>query len=167
MKSVYKILSLFILVSCGLAMNTANAQNNVGEKQSKEAVIKSLIDSKNYVFRARLVQPTGGSIRYLTSEYEMSVIGDSIVTYLPYFGRAYSAPINLSQGGIQFTSTDFNYTVESKRKEWEIVIKPREALDVRELTLRVYKNGSASLMVTSNNRQAISFNGVIEARRSK
>ncbi len=93
------------------------------------------------------------------------VMGDSIVTYLPYFGRAYSAPVNLSQGGIQFTSTDFNYTVESKRKEWEIAIKPRESLDVRELILRVFKNGSASLMVTSNNRQTISYNGIIEARK--
>ncbi len=45
------------------------------------------------------------------------VMGDSIVTYLPYFGRAYSVPVNLSQGGIQFTSTDFDYTIESKRKE--------------------------------------------------
>ena len=95
------------------------------------------------------------------------VMGDSIVTYLPYFDRAYSAPVNLSQGGIQFTSTDFNYTVESKRKEWIIVIKPREPVDVRELTLRVFKNGSASLMVNSTNRQSISYNGVIEARRSK
>jgi len=57
--------------------------------------------------------------------------------------------------------------VESKRKEWIIVIKPREPVDVRELTLRVFKNGSASLMVNSTNRQSISFNGVIEARRSK
>jgi hypothetical protein len=97
----------------------------------------------------------------------MKVIDDSIVTYLPYFGRAYSAPVNLSQGGIQFTSTDFNYTIESKRKEWIIVIKPRESIDVRELTLRVFKNGSASLMVNSNNRQSISYNGVIEERKSK
>jgi hypothetical protein len=49
--------------------------------------------------------------------------------------------------------------VESKRKEWIIVINPREPVDVRELTLRVFKNGSASLMVNSTNRQSISYNG--------
>ncbi len=94
-------------------------------------------------------------------------MADTIDTNLPYYGPAYRAPVNQSQGGIQFTSTDFNYTVESKRKEWEITIKPRESLDVRELILRVFKNGSASLMVNSTNRQSISYNGVIEARRSK
>jgi acetyl-CoA carboxylase carboxyltransferase component len=148
-------------------MNTVNAQNTSSEKQTKETVIKNLIDSKNYVFTAKSVHPQSSSIRHLTSEYDMKVMGDSIVTYLPYFGRAYSAPVNLSQGGIQFTSTDFNYTIDSKRKEWIIVIKPRESIDVRELTLRVFKNGSASLMVNSTNRQSISYNGVIEARRSK
>jgi hypothetical protein len=168
MKSVYKILSAFTFISFALAgTTTAIAQNSGNKKQTKETIIKNLIESKNYVFTAKSVHPQSSSIRYLTSEYDMRVIGDSIVTYLPYFGRAYSAPINLSQGGIQFTSTDFNYKVESKRKEWDIVIKPKEPLDVRELILRVYKNGSASLMVTSNNRQAISFNGVIEGRRSK
>lgn len=169
MKSVYKILiSTFIFLSFALAgMSTANAQKAGNKKETKEVVIKNLIESKNYVFTARSVQPTGGSIRHLTSEYDMRVMGDSIVTYLPYFGRAYSAPVNLSQGGIQFTSTDFNYTIESKRKEWEIVIKPREPIDVRELILRVFKNGSASLMVTSNNRQSISYNGIIEGRKNK
>ena len=169
MKSFYKILpSAFILFLFALAsMNTVNAQNTSSEKQTKETVIKNLIDSKNYVFTAKYVQPISGPIRHLTSEYDMKVMGDSIVTYLPYFGRAYSAPINLSQGSIQFTSADFNYTAESKRKEWIIVIKPRESIDVRELTLRVFKNGSASLMVNSTNRQSISYNGVIEARRSK
>ena len=169
MKSVNKILtSAFILFLFALAsMNTVNAQNTSSEKQTKETVIKNLIDSKNYVFTAKYVQPISGPIRHLTSEYDMKVMGDSIVTYLPYFGRAFSAPINLSQGGIQFTSKDFNYTAESKRKEWIIVIKPRESIDVRELTLRVFKNGSASLMVNSTNRQSISYNGVIEARRIK
>ena len=169
MKSVYKILTCaFILISFAFSgMSTANAQNPSNEKQTKETIIKNLIESKNYVFTAKSVHPQSSSIRHLTSEYDMRVMGDSIVTYLPYFGRAYSAPVNLSQGGIQFTSTDFNYTAESKRKEWIIVIKPREPVDVRELTLRVFKNGSASLMVNSTNRQSISYNGVIEARRSK
>ncbi|MFN2438371.1 MAG: DUF4251 domain-containing protein, partial [Chitinophagaceae bacterium] len=155
MKSSYKILTGAFIFLFALAKMNAHAQNNVSEKQTKETIIKNLIESKNYVFRARTVQPISGSIRHLTTEYDMRVMGDSIVTYLPYFGRAYSAPVSLTQGGIQFTSTDFNYNIESKRKEWEIVIKPKEAIDVRELILRVYKNGSASLMVSSNNRQAI------------
>jgi len=57
--------------------------------------------------------------------------------------------------------------MESKRKEWEIIIKPKESIDVRELTLWVFKNGSASLLVSSTNRQSISYNGLIEARSSK
>ena len=41
-------------------------------------------------------------------------------------------------------------------------MKPKNDNDVRELYLTAFTNGNASLQVTSNNRQNISFNGYIE-----
>jgi hypothetical protein len=93
------------------------------------------------------------------------VLGDSIVSFLPYFGRAYSAPLDPTKGGIQFTSTDFEYDQTARNKGgWIINIKPRDVQDVRQLTLTVTQSGSASLQVISTNRQGISFNGRIEPK---
>jgi hypothetical protein len=65
----YKKFSLFILLFFSLScISNANAQKTVNEKQSEEAVSKDLIDSKNYVFRAKTVHPQSSSIRHLTSE---------------------------------------------------------------------------------------------------
>ena len=85
-----------------------------------------------------------------------------MISNLPYYGRAYSASINPSENGLNFTSTNFDYTVTPRKKGgWEVLIKPKDANDVREMTFTIFENGTASLYVTSNNRESISFNGYI------
>lgn len=128
--------------------------------------IKNVIDSKNYVFTAQSATPIGGRYRQLTSDYDLRIVGDSVVAFLPYFGRAFSAPMDPSRGGIQFTSTDFGYEQTDRRKGgWIISIKPKDVQDVRELTLSVTESGRATLQVLSNSRQSISFNGYVAARK--
>jgi hypothetical protein len=138
------------------------------DKNNNETAIRSLLDSKNFVFKAQSVSPTGGSIRQLTSEYDVRVSGDTVRTFLPYFGRAYSAPIGATSGGINFTSTDVDYQFkEGKKGRVEILIRPKDAQDVRQMLLSVSKSGYASLQVLSNNRQPISFNGIVTERRGR
>lgn len=136
------------------------------EEKDKQEVIKSLIESKQYVFKAQTALPSRGRTRPLNTEFDLRVSGDSLISYLPYFGRAYSAPINPSQGPLNFTSTDFDYKVSDRKKGgWDIDIRPKDVQDPRQMSLRVFDNGSASLTVTSNNRQPISFNGFITEKR--
>lgn len=153
MKSVFNILLILLL--------SATAS------QAQDKNVTSLVESKNFVFIAETVLPLSGQFRQLTSEYDLRVLGDSVVAYLPYFGRAYSAPLDPTQGGIQFTSTDFEYSQQSRKKGgWNISIKPKDARDVRQMTLSIRENGNASLQVNSNNRQSISYNGHIEPRKN-
>lgn len=135
---------------------------SMAHAQQKETDIKNKIQAKSYVFMVQSVSPMRGSMRQLTPEYDLRVSPDSIISWLPYFGRAYSAPINASEGGIKFTSTNFTYTVMNRNKGgWDITIKPKDATDVNRLFLTVFANGSASLQVISNNRDPITFNGYI------
>lgn len=133
--------------------------------QQKETVIKNKVQAKSYVFMAQSVSPMRGSMRQLTTEYDLRVSPDSIISWLPYFGRAYSAPINPSEGGIKFTSTNFDYTVITKNKGgWDIRIKPKDVTDINQLLLTVFESGSASLQVISNNRDPIIFSGYISEK---
>ena len=128
--------------------------------------LKELVQNKNFVFKAQTASPMSGTIRQLTGEYDVRVIGDSIVSFLPYFGRAYTAPMPGQSGGIQFTSTGFAYkTKERKKGGWEITILPKNAGDVRQMFLTVSEKGYATLQVTTNNRQPISFSGYIVERK--
>ena len=130
--------------------------------QEKESVM-NMLQTKEFVFVAESVSPMAGRTRTLTSEYDLRVTSDTVTADLPYFGRAYSTTYNMSGGGIEFVSTDFDYFVTRKKKDrYEINITPKDARDVRELTLTVFENGRADLRVTSDSRQTIGFSGYVK-----
>ena len=148
-----------VLITAILALITQAA-----DAQDKDAAAtQKIVESRNFVFRAQTASSQRGRVQQLTSEYDLSIKRDSIVSWLPFFGRAYTAPINNTEGGIKFTSTDFSYSPRKGKKEsWEINIKPNDVQEVQSLYLRVYANGTASLQVTSTNRDMMSFNGYIK-----
>jgi hypothetical protein len=159
-KSIKKTAQFFLIVAAS-CLHIVYAQDS-----AKTSAVKNMVDSKNYVFVAQTVLPVSGRTRQLTSYYDLTVSKDTIVSSLPYFGRAYTAPINPSEGGINFKSTNFEYTVKDRKKGgWDILIKPKDANDVQQLLITVFENGIASLQVISSNRQAISFNGYITERK--
>jgi hypothetical protein len=133
-----------------------------------KAQIKSLIEAKRFVFKVQTVLPTSGSMRQTTGEYDVKLYGDSLISYLPYFGRAYTAPMPGESGGFNFTSTKFGYSIKEKKKGgWEIFLRPNDVRDVREYYLSISEKGYATLRVTSTNRQPISYSGVIAPLKQK
>jgi hypothetical protein len=138
-----------------------------GAQEKDPAKVRAMVESKNFVFKADYVNPQTGRSRNLTSEYDLTIKPGEVISYLPYFGRAYSAPIN-SEGGIKFTSTDFDYKLlKQKEHSWEISIKPKDARDIQEMFLTIFDNGTGSLTVNSLNRQTISFRGYIVAGKEE
>ena len=143
---------LLLVMSSTLAVNA---------QVTDTAQLQQMIDSSNFIFKARSAQAQGGASRVLTDEYDLKVNRNEVVSFLPYYGRAYSISPG-EDGGIKFTSTDFKYTPEKTKNGWRIMIIPRDAKDITQLYLDVSTGGYATLQVTSNNRQAISYYGVIE-----
>lgn len=150
-----KIFTSIFVASAFIALSPVKAQ------QKDSTKIQKKIEAKNYRFIAQSATPQRGGYRNLTSSYDLTVKEKSIVAYLPFYGRAYTAPINSTDGGIKFTSKDFEYTSKQIKNGWEISIKPKDADGVSQLFLTVFDNGSASLQVQNINRDAISFDGYI------
>jgi len=158
MKNVWlAIIALICLPGIGWAQK---------HKEDKKAKIKAIVEAQNYVFKAQTALPTAGSSRQLTSDYGLQVSKDTVVSDLPYFGRAYTAPLNPSEGPLQFTTTKFQYMVSTNKKGgWNVTITPQDVTDPRELIMTIFDNGSASMVVNSTNRQPISFNGYVTAKK--
>ena len=148
---------------------SSTAQKDTEDKnESKKLAFKNMIDSQQFVFVAQSVTPLRGRFRNLTSPYDVSISKDTMVSYLPYFGRAYTAPLNPTESGLQFTSTNFSYSVSPhKKKGWDVVIKPKDNTDIQQFLFTIYDNGSAYLNVTSISRDPISFNGYIKKEEKK
>jgi Domain of unknown function (DUF4251) len=130
--------------------------------QDNESATKLIVESGQFIFHAQTAMPMSGTSRQLTSEYDLKVSKDAVVSYLPFFGRAYSLPYGTTDGGFNFTSRKFDYSVSQRRKGgWQINIKPKDVADFREFSLLLSKTGYGTLQVVSNNRQPISFTGYI------
>lgn len=155
----------FLLMICftGIICFAAASLHAQDRRDSSREKIQNLVDNRQYTFVAQRVLPMSGRGRDLTSAYDLKVSQDTIAAFLPYFGRAYSAPTDPTQGGIKFTSTQFKYSEKTaKRGGWNITITPEDNRDVQHLTLFVSKDGYGSLQVISTHRQSISFYGYVK-----
>ena len=162
MKNILKYLltGLLLLV---IQANT-EAQTNKEAKKAKEAeAIQSAIDGKNYTFRAQSIAPVSGITRQLSGVYDLTISDNEVTSFLPYMGRIYMPLMDPMEGPLRFTSKDFTYNASTNRKKgWTISIKPKDVRSVREFTLNVQDNGNATLLVTGNDRQPVTFYGYIE-----
>lgn len=153
---------LFLLI--GVIMQHTSFGQKAGKDEQKKAEIQNLVQSKHFVFVAQSALPQSGRLINLTSTYNLKIKGDTLISDLPFFGRAYVAPINPGDGGIHFSSTDYAYNAKDRKKgAWDILIEPKDAKDVRQMAMTVSENGYATLQVNSNNRQAMAYNGYIMA----
>jgi hypothetical protein len=157
MKTIIKTaFTLAVIISCA---NITHAQDT-----AKIAAVKNAIANRHYSFEAQSVFPQRSETKQLNiGDYDLQVKNDSVISYLPYYGRAYIAPVNPDDAAIKFTSIRFDYNIQPKKKGgWMIVIKPKDVSSTQELDLSVSETGYASLTVASNDRETISFNGYIK-----
>ena len=167
MKRLFLFLFLAItIVSCASSKNTAATTEadieNMLNKQRYTFVARTVAPTEDSRYNPRLMFPNGSNLYQLSSGYDLKVTRDSVSAYLPFFGRAYTAPLDPSKGGIKFTSTNFDYKTSMRKKNTEITIIPKDVQDIRSILISVTPGGYAYVQVLSLNRTPISFNGVIE-----
>lgn len=169
MKNSIKIGYALLIALC--LLHTAFAQTKPNKKAARIVEVNDIVTARNYVFKANYVNPSRGGGRALTSDYDLIVAKDSIIAFLPYFGRAYLADYGSTDEGIKFTWTHFDYKATSGKKgNREILIIPQNKnisnpKDVQSLRLSISEDGYASLQIINSNRDPIIFDGTIEKRR--
>lgn len=152
--------SILILIAC-IAL-PAFPQSRKERQAAREASVQKALGADQYTIDINYMIPPQGPGRPLTTNYSITVRNDSLLSYLPYAGRAYSIPYN---GG---KALNFNAPIEDYRKkakkrgETEITIKVRNDEDSYIYRLTVYENGSTSLHVQPTQRQSISFSGEMD-----
>src|SRR3954470_7498497 len=150
---------MFTFIQCS-SSNKANSSSS--NDILNDSTMKELVNSKYYTFVAQYAQPLGGRQRALTTEYTLTVHNDSLISYLPYYGQAYVAPINPADAGLEFTSTNFDYAATPSGKgNYTITIKPKNESKANQIILTVTSTGYGNLQVQSSNRQTISFRGIM------
>ena len=155
--------TLLFLVGMIVSSVAVHAQN-----ESDESSMQTLLKSKRYTFTAQFAQPLSGRQVNLTTLYTVTLTPDSLLCDLPYYGVAYTAPIDPTKNGLHFTSLHFDYEVmPAKHGRYIVSIRINDRTTVQQMYLSVSKKGYASLRVTPQSKQAISYYGSVTATKVK
>ncbi len=130
-------------------------------KKNDKTLIENSIKDRHFTFHAESALPLRMPTKNLTTDYEVQISGNTLISSLPYFGRAYKAEIGVISSPLDFTSYNISYAVSPYKKSgWNVVINVKNRDDLR-YSFTLFNNGTASLNVTSISRDPISFHGYI------
>lgn len=158
MKTFYVIL---VTVIFSFTIVGAQTLTKKEKREQREKVMKELIDSNRFVISVDKATPSKGKMRILSSDYTFEMHGDSVNSYLPFFGRAYSVDYGSTDGGIKFDELYQDYTKKEKKGRYEISFKVRTTKDTYDVNLSIGFSGYASIGIRSNNKSYISFGGQV------
>ena len=157
--TVMALTALVMIVGC------ATAEERAARAAEQAKAVKAALQERNYQIAVNRMYPSRGASKTVSYGYSVEVRNDSLISYLPYFGRAYSVPYG-GGNGLNFSAPINNYQesqLKSNQRRIEIDVKNDE--DTYHYTLDIFDNGSTSIDVQSRQREPISFSGDMEFRQ--
>lgn len=155
-KLILSFVALAIVSACGVSQQTA--QRRVAEQNKVTQTVRQKLDGRAYQIDINYMVPLRGGAKAV-SNYSVAVDESTIDSHLPYVGEARSVPYGGGKG-LTFKDKIESYTdsgwVKDKRT---IVVKVKNEEDSYIYTLEVFDNGTASVRVSSRNRDEISYMG--------
>lgn len=157
------LLSIFfvslLLMACATSENSKSSK--AVRKAEMAAKIAESVQSRHFNVDIDKVYPTGHGIIHPSTIYSVSVSDDKIISYLPYFGRAYNVPYGGGKG-LNFEGKVLRYQESIERKGKHIVVLDvKSEEDIHQYSFVIFDNGSVTLDVLSKERNPISFSGHI------
>jgi hypothetical protein len=170
MKNILFIGMLFLAlvnVSAQEAEKKSKKELKAEKKAQQKDEIKAIVESKTFVFKANNANPMRGRTVNLTSDYDVRITKDSIFSYLPYFGVAYTASYGGTDSPMIFNNPFETYDFETTKNGYLVKVSAQNSNDRLEYSFHISETGSTSLNVSSLNRQSISYTGNIEKIEEK
>lgn len=160
-KSIIFLFVSALLLSCA-AGQTASEKRAV--TQQLQSQIEDSVEQRTFKITVNYVNPLRMPPQHLMTDYSVALRGDTVESWLPYFGVAQRADIadNSSSPLIFKGKVDGLRVGKGRRGAHDISFATRRNSEYLEYRLLIFPNGSASVDVTSSDRDAISFDGQMD-----
>lgn len=160
MKAIRIIFSLLLIMA--ISIPTLSAQTKKEKKELKKQAVEKLITSGKYKIDVNRALPARGRSVMLISPYSVEIRNDSIISHLPYYGRAYSIPYGGGEG-LNFKAPLTDYKLDwDKKGTAKIKFTARSTEDKFDFDIDIFSNGSSTIFVNMQNRQSINFQGEVD-----
>jgi len=125
--------------------------------------VDQAVKDKRFTITVESMSPRRGGFRRLTTIYTFTVTPDTVVTDLPYAGRAYQAPMGTDDSGVKFLSTSYEFNAKpGKKGAWEIALSLKDTPNYPKVSITLQSNGSASIRMAPVDREYISYSGTLK-----
>jgi hypothetical protein len=125
--------------------------------------VDQAVKDKRFTINVESMSPRRGGFRRLTTLYTFEVTPDTVVTDLPYAGRAYQAPMGTDNSGVKFLSTSFGFEARpGKKGAWEITLTLKDTPNYPKVSITLQSGGSASIRMAPVDREYISYSGTLK-----
>ena len=153
---VFSLLALVVLGGC------ATSEERAARAAEQAAKVKAALTARNYKIGIDHMYPMKGGAKNVSYGYSVEVRNDSLISYLPYIGRAYNVPYGGGKG-LNFDAPIESYQeAQMKNGQWQIEIGLKNDEDTYHYTIKVFDNGNASIDVQPRQRERISYSGQME-----
>lgn len=156
------VLIMAVAACCLVACATTNDKADRADRHRRvAAMVADSVERRTLTIEVDYATPTRFAPRHLTSRYTVRIDGDTIVSALPFFGRAYRANLsNPQRGPLDFAAPIEAYECDRPRKDrQDLRLKTRNGMEVLTYRISIFDNGRASVDVVSTDRDAIGFTG--------
>lgn len=158
------LLGLLTIVCCMAACATSKStEQREAERQKVADMVSDSIRNRTLTIELDYVTPRRFAPRFLSTEYTVRIAGDSLTSFLPYFGQSYRADMTgENRSPLDYESTITHYeTKQTKKDRFGIWLKTRNRTELLTYRIEIYTNGKATLDVVSSDRDPISFSGTM------
>ncbi len=150
------------LMICALMAVMACGTMTAAEQAERIQAVSKALESKHYTVSIQMMYPSRGGAKSVTSDYSLEVKGDTLVSYLPYIGRAYNVPYGGGKG-LNFTAPIKHYeaTKDNKGRTRVVILTDNEE-DLITYYLEVWDTGQTTIDVQSREREPINYSGEVK-----
>ena len=140
------------------------SQSKKEKKQQQYNSTKELVKKGIFTFIPNAAYTQKGRRIDLSSSYNsLKIDKDTVISDLPFFGFSQVSSFE-GDGGIKFNNKDITYTIDYLDKKQKITLKfkANNNTETFDIFLTVFSDASATLNVSSSQRDFINYRGNIE-----
>ena len=139
----------------------ATAEERAARAAEQALKVKTALTQRRYKIDVNRMYPMNGNSRNVSYGYSVEVRNDTLISYLPYFGRAYNVPYGGGKG-LNFSERIGSYHETQQSNGARLIdIELKNDEDIYQYTIKVFDNGNSSIDVQSRQRDPISYSTAV------
>lgn len=157
-KSIIMAFLPLCLLSCATGRTAQEKKADAAQLQSQ---IEDSLGNRTFSVTVNYVTPLRMPQRQLTTDYSLTIKGDTLDSWLPYFGVAHRADLSQERKSpLSFKAPITGWrVVKGKKDSYNVSFETKNNMEILDYFLTVFSNGNVSVSINSSDRDPITFDG--------